>query len=196
MKYGLVLLCVMAGCDSYNGYMNGFDVPPGYDQLVNPNLITPGGIQVDTSDYATDVALLDERVEKTETCILRVMAENPVPDPGWQCLAENYKPEPLKRDYLIIKLVAPVWQCSNWQLLPIPAPDEYCLVKDILPTPQCPCLWRTAIQDENIILTPPPETRPGIPPTSPPAPYLWEIGRMMTSCNDTWHSPFAQCLSY
>ncbi len=193
-----VLLSAMAvGCGNMNdGYHNLFDVPPDYDQEVTINMVTPAGIRVDTSGYAINATLLDERVGKIEACILRVMSENPIPNPAWQCIPANYKPEPLKRDYLVIKLVTPVPSCSNWQLLPIPAPDELCAEKELKPKPECPCLWRTAIQDENIILTPPPETRPDIPPTSVPAPYLWEIGRMMTGCNGIWSSPFTKCLSY
>lgn len=193
-----VLLATMAvGCDGADGgYHNFFDIPFGYDQEVSINLVTPDGIQVDTSGYEIDAALLDKRVGKIEACILRVMAENPIPDSAWQCIPANYKPGPLKRGYFTIKLVKPVIGCTSWQLLPIPAPDELCVDKGLPPDQHCPCMWRTAIQDENIILSPPPETRPDIQPTSIPAPYLWEIGRMMTSCNGIWLSPFSKCLSY
>lgn len=200
MSVAAIFICkTFIGCggeEENGGYRNFFDVPAQYKMEANPSMLTPGGIQVDAAGYEINLAILDERVLKIETCILRVMSENPVPDQAWQCIPANYKIKPLKRNYLIIKLVPPAPSCSNWQLLPIPAPDEYCIAKKLKPAPECPCMWRTAIQDENIILTPPPETRPDIPPTSVPAPYLWEIGRMMTGCNKIWPSPFVECLSY
>ena len=181
------------------------------DYSIEVDSYTPSGIGVDTDrgTFTVDLAALDERINKIESCIHEVMDENPDFDDETtekgQCWGEGkfYRDvwpfERLRRHCLKIKLVPPVYsECSDWQFIRATVdPDpELCREKGVEPTPTCPCLWRTAIQDENTIISPPPETRSDVDPVSVPAPYLWEIGRMMTSCNYVWYTPFAKCLGY
>lgn len=150
--------------------------------------ITPSGIQVDTGGYAVDFIALDARIAKIEACIRQVAAESlalPAEEKkSWQCLREADPNQELMRDCLVIKVVAPTLsKCSDWQFIGVAAPDELCLAKGVTPTAECPCMWRTAIQDDNVVIT-------------PPAMYLWEVGRIMTSCNNIWYSPYAKCLGF
>ena len=165
-------------------YQNFYQNITNYE--VRADTTTPSGIRVDTGGYAVNLIALDARITKIEMCIkqvaksLTLSAEN---KKNWQCSRENLKGE-LIRDCLVIKVVAPTFsKCSDWQFIGVPAPNELCLAKGVKPTAECPCMWRTAIQDDNIIIT-------------PPAMYLWEVGRVMTSCNNIWHSPFAKCLGF
>lgn len=190
----VLLLC---GCaDETNCYENNFENITNH--TISPDTSTPEGISVDTGGYPINLQMLDERINRIESCIQNLFKNYPLPDAKWKCLKTRFDPqEKLLRKCLVIKIVPPVYSpCSDWQFIGEYAPAEFCLVKGVVPKPECPCRWRTAIQDENVIITPPEETRSNIPPTIPPAPYLWEIGRMMTSCNEVWQSPFSACLSY
>lgn len=151
---------------------------------------TPKGIRVDDGmGYGADLAKLDARVDAMETCFREEMRKLPVltleQQNAWGCqmvkgFGESW---PLKRTCIWIKVVPPVTStCSDQQFIPAKAPDALCRAKGIEPTAECPCLWRTAIQDDRVIIT-------------PPAMYLWEIGRLWTLCNNVWASPFARCLS-
>ena len=195
MKRLFVLFIFLFTCEKDNDcYENYYQTITDYS--VNPNATTPKGIQVDTGGYQVDLARIDGRIDKIWSCIQDVTAINPIPQPEWQCLKTKFSPdEKLKRDCLVIKMVKPFYtnlKCSeeNWQFIGydekstegLKAPDALCEAKGLKPSKECPCMWRTAIQNENIIIT-------------PPDIYLWEIGRL-TSCNNVWHSPFAKCLSF
>lgn len=176
-------------------YQNLFQNITNYG--VEPNAKTPSGIRVDTGGYPINLQKLDKRIALIESCIQTIAESHPLADADWQCLKTEFRQQDkLKRDCLIIKIVPSVYsKCSNWQFIDAKAPDKLCVAKGLVSAKECPCQWRTAIQDENIIITPPEETR-NTPPTVPATPYLWEIGRLMTSCNNVWASPFSQCLSY
>ena len=136
---------------------------------------------------------IDGRVRAIEDCILRKYSElgetSQEQQAEWHCWRRTFSStDILKRECLIIKIVEPYKRnpsCEeyDWQLLPIKVADALCISKGLTPTEKCPCMWRTLIQDENVIIT-------------PPAIYLWELGRMMTSCNNIWASPFSECLSH
>lgn len=208
MKNLLILLVILSAAGCYDEddicYLNYFQNVTDYK--VAPDTHTPSGVAVDTGNglYEIDLKELDGRLSKIESCLQDVMEE--LPDlskeeiDGWQCIRDGFgKREALKRQCLVIKLVRPVYgSCSDYQMIEatVEPNPSLCEDKGLPPTPDCPCRWRTAIQDENTIITPPEETRPDIAPTIPPAPYLWELGRMMTSCNNVWASPFAKCLSF
>ena len=185
-----VLSLSLSACgDDLSGrcYQNSYQNVTNYEE-VRADVMTPSGIRVDTGGYAVDLATLDARVAKIEACILRMAAESLVlpaeQKKSWQCLREVDPNQELMRDCLVIKVVAPTFsKCSDWQFIGVAAPDGLCLAKGITPTDECPCMWRTAIQDDNVVIT-------------PPAMYLWEVGRIMTSCNNIWFSPFAKCLGF
>lgn len=203
---GPIEICDIAACYypekiCYNNHLENIT-----DYKITPNQKTQSGIKVDTNLISTntppqDLNELDGRIAKIESCIQEVMTEvqNITREQmeNWQCLRQHFEPEELKRQCLVIKFVPPIYsECSDWQFIGENADQQYCESKGLEPNAECPCRWRTAIQDENTIITPPYDTRSKIPPTNPPAPYLWELGRMMTSCNNAWASPFARCLSY
>ena len=149
---------------------------------VNPNHITASGVKVDDV-FGVDLVVLDERVRKIEDCLVEVAETVKVMKPEWECITLP-EPKPFNRDCLVIKVVAPIYSsCSDWQFIDALAPQELCDEKGLTATPECPCRWRTAIQDNNVIIT-------------PPALYLWDLVRIYTSCNMIWDSPFAVCADY
>jgi hypothetical protein len=185
----IYILCVLSvaacgydgGGQCYNGYFENIT-----NYTVKPDAVTPSGIRVDTGGYAVDFIKLDARLAQMEACIQEVArASLALPRETlqkWQCL--KFDDTPLNRACLVIKVVSPAYSsCSDWQHIPVEAPADLCEAKGLTPTADCHCLWRTAIQDNNTIIT-------------PPAMYLWDVGRMMTTCNDVWRSDFAKCLSF
>lgn len=154
-----------------------------------PNATTSKGIKVDTaSNFNTDLEELDRRIDKIEACMLEEMRKLPLlteqQRQEWQCPDKGFIAEELKRECVQIKVVsAVVSECSAWQLLPVLAPNKLCLDKGVIPTIECPCRWRTVVQDDYRIIT-------------PPAMYLWELPRVMTGCNNIWKSPFAKCTAF
>lgn len=195
MKQKLVLLIFITGCGDdcrykagacYNNHFQNIT-----DYCVEPNVRTPSGIKLDTSGYEVDLERLDTRVNEIESCVLDTMQKYSIISDDeqrkWQCLRNSFDPErdKLKRDCLVIKVVDPIYSCSDWQHIPDDPEGarQICLTEGFMPREECPCYWRTAIQDENVIIT-------------PPAIYLWELGRIMTSCNGVWQSPFAACLGH
>lgn len=187
--FAILIATVFMACGEDSAghcYQNSYQNITKYE--VRAEKITPSGIKVDTGGYAVDLIALDARIAKIEACILRVAVESlalPAEDKkDWQCLREVNTNQELMRDCLVIKVITPTLsKCSDWQFIGVVAPDEFCLAKGIAPTSQCPCMWRTAIQDDNVVIT-------------PPAMYLWEVGRIMTSCNNIWYSPYAKCIGF
>lgn len=207
MKKMFVLFTLLFWCDCGEGrcYVNFFQNVANFE--VRPDMKTPSGIRVDSGGYQIDLQILDERIEKMEKCVLDVMAENAAASKetlnSWGCLRWNPY-ESLRRHCLIIKITAPVFsKCTNWQFIstpgpfgpePIKADPKLCEAKGLTPTEECPCLWRTLPFNDTVVVAPPPEMR-NVPPTSIPAPYLYNVAAIMTSCNNIWFSPFARCLS-
>ena len=183
----IIILTILQGCTIIDCPANLYANITAFD--INFDAITQSGIKIDTNNNMVDLGKLDERIDLIESCILK---KSVTILPSWQCIRESQ--QPLNRDCLGIKIVEPIYsKCSSWQfigardstgqLVGIPAQNELCEEKGLLPTAECPCLWRTTIQNDWTIIT-------------PPAMYLWEIGRVMTSCNNIWHSDFAECLSF
>jgi len=183
----IFIALLFTACESKSDcYQNYYENITNYE--INSNISTKLGIRVDSSDYKVDLQELDNRITKIENCIKQVALEvenTPQNEKKkWQCLHDVDPNTGLKYKCIVIKIIAPHYsKCSDWQFIGVKAPDQYCLDKGITPTVDCPCMWRTAIQDNNHIIT-------------PPALYLWEIGRIMTSCNNIWYSPFAKCLIF
>jgi hypothetical protein len=150
-----------------------------------PNLITKKGLKVDSA-FPVDLDALDARVEKISACIWAISRSKPQITEeeriAWGCLSTTMR-EDVPLSCISIRVVNPVPSCSTWQLLPAPAPNELCRAKGLEPTPECPCMWRSLIQDDYTILT-------------PPALYLWDVGRALTGCNNIWFSGYTECLMY
>ena len=151
---------------------------------VSPDKATPSGILVDSGGFAIDLEELDQRVDRIEACLGRVAAEvasAPAEERAkWQCLRDPA--EGMPRGCLTVKVVPPVLsKCSSWQFIGVPAPDALCEAKGVHPTAECPCMWRSAVFADRVLIT-------------PPAMFVWDIGRILTSCNNIWYSPFAACL--
>jgi hypothetical protein len=172
---------VFGGCQSCYGSMIFED--KYYD--VKSNITTPKGWHVDATEQSFDVAAFDARMDKIETCLLGLMTEYKTLTEDqrvkWGCWPRGYDPKPLSRDCLEFKIVPAVKGCSDWQFTKVLAPDAGCLAKGITPTPTCPCRYRTYVQGNRIVVT-------------PPALYLWEVTRIVTGCSGAWSSPFAKCM--
>jgi hypothetical protein len=190
-KLLLISLCLFmfVGCKTTSCYRNYFANVISPILSISIDKRTLKGIGIDSGGYSVDTTKLDGRVDKIVACIQEVgktigMAsiENAT---TWQCLRRDFsKMEDIKRSCLVIKIVPPVYsKCSDWQFTGAKAPDAGCISKGLTPTAECPCMWRSAVQNDNILVT-------------PPAMYIWDIGRIFTGCNNIWFSPFAKCLSY
>jgi hypothetical protein len=167
-------------------YVNYYQNVTSYK--VNPNAVTPSGIKVDTGGHAVDLVYLDERIKNIEDCLMDVMKVNSVitaeEQINWQCLKREFVFEPIKRDCFVIKIIDAVFsECSEWQFLPVFAPEQLCKDKGLEPNPKCLCKWRVAVQDDNVLVT-------------PPALYLWDITRIVTGCNAVWNSKFVACMMF
>jgi hypothetical protein len=184
--YYLKIVCFilsLSGCGD-KCYKNYYQNITSYK--VSPNVITKSGFKVDTGGINVDIDALDSRLVSIENCLISIIKQTPViteeQKNEWQCLKKEFEPEPIKRDCLVVKVIEAVLSsCSEWEFIPVLAPDQYCLDKGIIPTPECPCKWRLAVQNDNILIT-------------PPALYLWDVTRIYTSCNNIWKSHFLSCL--
>lgn len=156
---------------------------------------TKSGIEIDLKEVnkrdTIDLGILDTRINLIVSCIKDVGNNiGTITDQEkakWACVANVFDIKFIdqKLKCLKVKVVEPILsKCSEWQFLDLETSnDQPCLDKGIKPTRECPCRWRTAIQDDCIVVT-------------PTALYLWDIGRALTSCNNIWVSPFAKCLDY
>lgn len=161
-----VLICFLfCGCD-YEGYWNGYMNITDYD--INLDAVTPRGIYVDTSGFEIDLEEIDRQVDFLENC-----------------LQENSIISQIHREWFVVK-IAPDWfvsECSGQQIFPCEMPDSVCENKDLEITEECPCMCRSAIQDENTVVT-------------TPNFYLFrgELARMATGYNNPWFYPVSGCL--
>ena len=165
--------------------------PPNYFQnliflTLNPTQVTKSGISVD-STYWVDLDTLDTRIGQINTCIeaisasiVQITEEQRV---AWGCLNRELRQGPFNLSCLSVKVVDPYPSCSEWQLLPVSAPDQLCRDKGLTPTPECPCMWRSIVINDYILVT-------------PPALYLWDVATIFTGCLNLWVSPYSSCLNF
>lgn len=167
---------------------------------VLPNQVTKSGFKVDTSGLYVDLEKLDERLLKIEKCLQEVYEEFPSitleQNVTWKCMRLNFSSiDVLPKNCLIIKVVEPIipnpiCKIDGEQFIrgcekcgPAYADERGCYEKGMKVSKECPCCWRTAIQDDWVIIT-------------PPKMNLWDVVRMATSCNGFWTSkpcPFVRC---
>lgn len=128
----ILTVLLLPTCSSpcyHNNYLNVTD----YE--IQPDLITLGGVEVDTSWQEVNIIAIDQAVEELE-----------------ECLSTD-----IRRECLTIK-IAPDWYtspCSGEQLFPCRISEVVCLDKGVVPTKLCPCNCRAVIQDETTIITTP-----------------------------------------
>lgn len=160
---------------------------------VNVDQVTVSGYKIDTSGYSIDLSTLDKRIDKIRTCLdnfyhrYPVLTEQQMND--WQCLSRDMRKE-FNTNCMVIKVVEPFYtNCSNEQHIktseggsPAYADSRLCEEKGLTVTGSCPCVWRTAIQDDWVVIT-------------PPIMNLWDIVRAQTGCNNIWRSPLSECAS-
>lgn len=182
---GLLSVVLSASCGDLcysNLYLNITDYP------VNPNAVTPSGIQVDTF-IDLDLQRLDQRISQIETCLKNLVGAEYIISQKemieWQCLKNTFYPEEFKRNCLVIKVVEPVFsQCSDWHFIDALAPQEQCEAKGLEQDKNCPCRYRWAIQNENVLITPPGHLGDL---------YLYDLVKIWTGCNNYWISSFSIC---
>jgi len=191
----LYLVFVVCGCGNnecyYNFFMNITDYDVDYDNL----LFTGSGIQIDSSGYHVDLDALDTRILNIERCLINtsnVICPLSGEDANrFQCSGYNLNTEPFLRECMVIKIVKSVSsKCTPEEgFLPIGAPQELCDAKGLSRNSECPCRWRTAIQDNNILIVPYEKEVENL--------NLWDLVRMWSGCNMFWASKeLAKCTKY
>lgn len=193
-KIQLVLaICLIGfGCDD-NCYRNYYQNITDYE--ISINSITPNGVNVDDSGFYVDLEEIDRQIDEMETCVQNALAggidlaiarTQGCRDESW-----NYRVDfsgiSVLRECLTVK-IAPDWYVSHcsedyMEIFPCDISPQVCIDKGLEITDECPCRCRSAIQDENIVIT-------------TPNLYLFrgELARMITGCNNPWFSPISQCL--
>lgn len=176
------------GCPSAC-YSTWFSNVGGFE--VKPNAKTSKGVKVDIAQgLKVDLVAMDGRLDKIESCLqgIPTFVLTEEQRQAWSCPMRAWKPAPLKRECLEIKVVHAVGSSCHpeWQFIDALAPEASCTAKGLQPTPECPCRWRAGIVDEYKIVT-------------PPAMYLWNVTYVATACSNPWGtaalpSPFAACM--
>jgi len=165
----LLLFFLLVKCGPNNQcYRNGFTNITWYD--ISPDIALESGIRVDSGGWEIDTKKLDERLTSIDKCLIDTAKEF-----GYIDVLSG-----LKTECIVIKVVDPVEGCSEQQFIDVLAPEKLCKAKGVEPTPNCPCRWRTALQDDNVVIT-------------PPSIYLWEVVRMHTGLDLIWDTPFVKC---
>ena len=177
-KIGIILF-FLSSCDDGKCLPNFYKDVTSYK--VNSTFII-NGINIDKSEYINvDLSSLGKRLNNIEECIKKVISSYEIIPDSWECVRKKIELQP--RECIIIKIVPPIYStCSDWQFTNAYAPDELCIEKGFYPTKECPCRWRSAIQNDVVLIT-------------PPNLYLWDIIRIYTGCNNIWKSPLSQCTS-
>ena len=179
MRMILFLLAILsiAGCKP-DCYYNAFDDIRPYE--FSPDVVTPSGIEVDTSGFPVDLQEIDNQFARAEECLGQLVDRNYTPVSSADCWGPIRK-LPLKRHCLALKIVKPkLSQCSEWHFLDRLAPQGLCDNKGLEPNPDCPCRWRWATQRDVIIVSPPGHLG---------KPYLYDVVRIHSGCNNYWADP-------
>jgi hypothetical protein len=144
---------------------------------------------VDAGSFDIDLVKLDQAIDWMESCLANVGKEMIVPTVEerylWSCVYDDFRNLHVNRECLKIKIVPAVTStCSSWQFLDVKADQALCDRKGLVANKDCPCRWRMAIQDDQVVVT-------------PPAIYLWDLGRIVTGCSNIngYATPFSKCLS-
>lgn len=157
-------------CCRINNFQNITNLP------FHTSHISPSNIQIDAGNMNINIPLMDKRISNIADCIKSI--EQPA-EPSWDCV---YPLPTYDLSCLKVKVVPPTLSaCSSWEFIGVPAPNELCEAKGLTPSSECPCMWRLAVQDDWTIIT-------------PSALYFWDVGRVLTSCNNIWETPYEKCL--
>ena len=162
MKYLLVMLFVLIGCEPSDG--------PGYcyenDSMtlkhykIDFSERTPGGILVDTTEQNIGLAKIDTLTDELESCLGISISR--------ECFGVK-----IPSDWFVS-------ECSGEELLPIPADPTLCIAKGLSESDiaRCGCYWRVETQNHNIIVTMPNLKL-----------YKAELARIVTGENNVWIVP-------
>lgn len=182
----LVCFFFLCGCSIDNiCYNQHYSNTTNYS--VSPNVKTPNGIKVDTTNFIVDLNDIDRRIDEVETCLKQKYPDGKLPleiIQNGHCLYPTFDTN-IHRSCLEIK-VAPDWHvgCLGEEIFPCSIDPKYCLAKGITPTQECPCECRSAIQDQNVIVI-------------TPDLYLLkgDMIRLQTGCNFIWIDGLQECFS-
>ena len=181
MRLILILSIVWsAGCGNPWCEYNGYAVPRDADGNrivygVHVDQYTESGVAVDSGGYDV-VETIEAEFVRMEECLSELVEGRYHPVDGAQCLES-----PLRRlqdrECFTIKVVPPIVLCSGWHALNHEASQALCDAKGLSNDPECPCMWRWAIQRDYELVTPIGHMG---------APYLYDVVRMHTGCNNPW----------
>lgn len=183
MKYWLYLLLLLGCREPEWRYDGHFANVTAYS--IAPTQMTPQGLNVDASGSWVDLAAIDAKVDAVEQCLQGLYPDGVLPATmvaTGHCLQNHFSPR-VHREALVIK-VAPNWHvgCSGEQQFSCAVDPQLCVDKGLVPTVQCPCQCRSAIQDQDIIVT------------TPDLRMLdHDLIRIVTSCNYIWVDPLQGC---
>lgn len=186
----LVVICA-CGCGDNDCYVNHYRNITNYDVI--PETLTPNDVLVDTSGFDVDLAEIDRQIDEMEVCVQNALFDGiDMPTAQAQGCRDsnlNYRTDftdiSVRRECLTVK-IAPDWYvsaCSGQEVFPCDIPPQVCIDKGLEITDECPCRCRSAIQDENVVVT-------------TPNLYLFrgELARMITGCNNPWFGAVSRCL--
>lgn len=184
MLIRLVFAFLLIGCGQDFHYNNYYLNVTEYD--INPNIVSPNGIRVDTSGFDIDLIELDSHFVHVERCLNDNFPNQIIPKDTYisaHCLYNTF-PDKIYRESIIVK-IAPDWtySCdSSQQVFKCNIDPKLCEEKGLISTEECPCRCRGAIQNQNVIIT-------------TPNMYLLnnDLIRLHTGCNYIWVSGLQEC---
>lgn len=171
----------LSGCAvCYNG---GFVNVTSYPVTTTEK--SPEGIAVDPSGFQVDLADLDHKTDLVEECLREKFPDGRLSGDivtASHCLTDRIDTT-IHRSCLRVK-VAPDWHvgCQGEQVFPCSVDPALCEAKGFTPTAECPCECRSAIQDQDTVVTTP-DLRL----------YANDLLRIVTTCNDIWTSSLQDC---
>ena len=202
MRICLALGILLLACAQYTPmYQN--DYARITDYKIDPDTVTPHGVDVDRSGFEVDLALIDTVVDKTEGCLAEHF-DKLIP----YCVEQKELCQPILKDrqhsefwkcydiivgcntYVRVKngfkrsdfkiKITPDWHyaCDGQTMVfPCGIDPKACVAKGLEPTPECPCSCRSTLQDYDIITTPQFQVLAG------------ELVRLTTGFNNPWNVP-------
>lgn len=190
----ILIILFLAGCsDGKRCNNNNYQNITQYEIAVNS--VTPGGVNVDDSGFFVDLEELDRQINEMEICVQNAlsggidMATAETQDcriDGWD-YRTDFVDISVRRECLTVK-ISPDWRVSTcseeyMEVFPCEINPQVCIDKGLEITDECPCMCRSTIQDENVVVT-------------TPNLYLFrgELARQMTGCNNPWFGAVSACL--